>query len=181
MRGCVMFMSIAALLGGCGQQASPGNSAATTNANGNAGNTSAPTNAASLWASGAKRPLDIQSAHPNGVVLQLTSLQSRPTDTVIGMRVMNGRDQEVSLNRFNNRNGYLVLDNGERLYLSPPASNSDISIPAGQTMEGELVFLGRLPPVNSATLILNENSSTDNKFSTTPSFRIDLPLGTSAS
>lgn len=136
----------------------------------------APANAAALWAGGAQRPLDIQSAHPNGVVLQLTSLQSRPTETAIGIRVMNGRDREVSLNAFNRRNSYIVLDSGERLYISPPPGNVNISIPAGQTLEGELVFLGRLPPVNSAILMLNENSSTDNRYSTTPGFRIDLPL-----
>jgi len=179
---CALLLSAAALIAGCNQQPassadpslSPDNGVASAESNvASAGTASSP----SLWASGAQRPLDIQSAHPNGVVLQLTSLQSRPTETVIGMRVLNGRDREVSLNRFNNRNGYLVLDSGERLYLSPPPSNTNLSIPAGQTMEGELVFLGRLPPVKSATLILNENSSSDNQYSTTPGFRIDLPLG----
>jgi hypothetical protein len=134
-------------------------------------------NAASLWQGGAQRPLDIQSAHPNGTVLQLTSLQSRPTETVIGVRVLNGRDREIQLNRFNTRNGYIVLATGDRLYLSPPANNTRLSIPAGQTLEGELVFLGRLPPAQSAVLILNENSSTDSQHTSQPSFRIDLPVG----
>lgn len=134
-----------------------------------------------LWQGGAQQSLDIQSAHPNGVVLQLTSLQSRPTETAIGIRVMNGRDREIELNRLNNRNGYIVLDSGERLYLSPPANNPRISIPAGQTMEGELVFLGRLPQVRSAVLILNERGGSDNQYSTTPGFRIDLPLEGAAS
>lgn len=138
-------------------------------------------NTASLWQGGAQQPLDIQSSHPNGVVLQLTSLQSRPTETAIGIRVLNGRDREIHLNRFNNRNGYIVLDTGDRLHLSPPANNTRLSIPAGQTLEGELVFLGRLPPAQSAVLILNENSSTDSQHTTTPSFRIDLPMaGTGA-
>jgi hypothetical protein len=131
---------------------------------------------ATQWNGGALQALDIQSAHPNGVVLQLTSLQSRATETAIGVRVMNGRDREINLNRFNTRNGYIVLDTGERLYLSPPANNARISIPAGQTLEGELVFLGRLPPAQSAVLILNENAATDNEHTTSPGFRIDLPL-----
>lgn len=132
---------------------------------------------AKLWNNGEARPLDVQVAHPNGTVLQLTSLQSRQTETVVGFRVINGRDRDVELNRFNsNRAGYLVLDNGERLYLSPPATNTRLTIPAGQTFEGELVFLGRLAPVKSAVLVLNENSSADNQYTTTPQFRIDLPL-----
>lgn len=159
--------------------------AETVSAN-DAGNDTPPTapsaaGSSSLWNGGETRALDLQSAHPNGVVLQLTSLQSRPTETAIGVRVMNGRDREIQLNRFNNRNGYIVLDNGERLYLSPPANNTRVSIPAGQTLEGELVFLGRLPSVKSAVLILNENATSDNQHTTTPGFRIDLPLAASGS
>lgn len=138
--------------------------------------------APALWAAGRSIPLEIQTAHPNGVVLQLTSFQSRPTETVVGVRVINGRDSAVALNRFNNnRDGYLALDNGERLYLSPPATNPRLNVEAGQTLEGELVFLGRLPPSQAAVLVLNENSQTDNQYTANPGFRINLPLGTLAS
>lgn len=135
------------------------------------------TGAASLlWSNGEKRSLDAQVAHPSGVVLQLSSIQTTPAQTTIGMRVMNGREQDVDLNRMGRRNGFLLLDTGERLYLSPPPINARITIPAGQTFEGELVFLGRLPAAQSAVLVLNENMPTDNEYSTTPGFRIDIPL-----
>jgi hypothetical protein len=163
------------LLAACGQE-SAGEQPAAESAAPAPGATVDQGSAASLWQGGAQHPLDIQSAHPNGTVLQLTSLQSRPTETVIGIRVLNGRDREIQLNRFNTRNGYIVLDTGDRLYLSPPANNTRLSIPAGQTLEGELVFLGRLPPAQSAVLILNENSSTDSQHTSQPSFRIDLPV-----
>ena len=140
----------------------------------------APPNAgtpSTLWNGGKSKPLDVQVAHPNGSVLQLTSLQSRPTETAVGVRVINGRDRDIDLNRFNsNRDGYLLLDSGERLYLSPPTTNTRLTIPAGQTFEGALVFLGRLPTARAAVLVLNENSSSDNEYTTTPGFRIDLPL-----
>ena len=125
-------------------------------------------------------PLDLQVAHPSGVVLQLTSLQSRDTETVLGVRVINGDDREISLNRSNNRNGYLVIESGERLYLSPPQGNPRLTIQPGQTLEGELVFLGRLPPTPSAILVLNENSSMDSPYTQTPGFRINLPLAGAA-
>lgn len=129
------------------------------------------------WNAGKVMPLSLQVAHPNGTVLQLTSIQSRDIDTAVGIRVVNGRDRDVDLNRFNNnRDGYLLLESGEKLYLSPPPTNSRLTIPAGQTFEGELVFLGRLPAVNSAILVLNENSSADSEYTTTPGFRVDLPL-----
>lgn len=134
----------------------------------------------SLWNGGNAKTLDIQVPHSNGTVLQLTSLKSEPTSTVIGLRVMNGRDRDIELNRWNSRQGYILLDNGERLYMSPPTSNPRLSIPAGQSFEGELVFLGRLPPVQSAMLVLNENADVDNQYTTTPGFRIDLPVAASA-
>ncbi|MFN4295843.1 MAG: hypothetical protein ACK4FB_03300 [Brevundimonas sp.] len=135
----------------------------------------------SLWRGGEVAPLDIQVAHPNGVVLQLTSLQSRQTETVVGVRILNGATNEIQLNRFNNRQGYIVVDSGERIYISPPAGNTTLAVQPGQTLEGELIFLGRLPRAQSAVLVLNENSASDNRYSRTPGFRIDLPLSTTGS
>lgn len=176
----VTTLALAAPLVACQQAAAPDTNTA-ENANAAAPATTAGAGAAQLWNGGKAKPLDAQVAHPNGTVLQLTSLQSRATDTALGVRVINGRDKDVELNRFNRtRDGYLLLDTGERLYLSPPATNTRLGIPAGQTFEGELVFLGRLPPVKTAVLVLNENSSGDSEYTTTPGFRIDLPLAGAA-
>ncbi|VXC43259.1 hypothetical protein [Sphingomonas sp. AX6] len=162
-------------LAACGQ-GGDGNAAVADNTT-TAGAVAATPGGATLWNSGQAKPLDIQVAHPNGVVLQVTSLQSRQTDTAVGIRVINGRDREIDLNRFpNNRNGFLLLESGERLFLSPPASNARLTVPAGQTFEGELVFLGRLPMVRTGVMVLNEQQSGDNQYTTTPGFRIDLPL-----
>lgn len=165
------------MLTACGQEATTTAPASPDGARQTTAPAAAPAPTSNLWNGGEPAPLDIQVAHSNGVVLQLTSLQSRATETVVGVRVINGREREVNLNRFNNnRHGYLVVDSGERIYLSPPPGNPRISIQAGQTLEGELVFLGRLPPGQSAVLVLNENASTDNRFTTDPGFRINLPL-----
>ncbi len=170
-----LVMALAACGQGTDEAVAPTENATATNASPNptpaAGATSA------LWRGGESVPLDIQVAHPNGTVLQLTSLQSRQTETVVGIRVINGDNREIRLNRFNrNRDGYIVVDSGERIYLSPPGSNSDLTVQPGQTMEGELVFLGRLPQAQNAILVLNENSATDNEHTDTPGFRINLPL-----
>jgi len=180
-RNKYLILMLAMALAACGQEggASENNAASVT---GDAPTGTAAAGAPTLWGDGKPMPLEIQTAHPNGVVLQLTSIQSRLTETVVGVRVINGRDRSVELNRFNNnRDGYLALDTGERLYLSPPPSNARLNIEAGQTLEGELVFLGRLPPTQTAVLVLNENSQTDNQYTTTPGFRINLPLGSATS
>lgn len=178
----VLPLSLMLGLSACGNDGAE-TSEATASGEPSAPAASAPASPASsaLWRGGAVVPLDIQVPHPNGTVLQLTSIQSREAETVVGIRVINGDDREIQLNRFNrNRNGYIVVDSGERIYLSPPPGNRDLAIQPGQTMEGELVFLGRLPQAQSGILILNENNSLENEYTRTPGFRINLPLGNEA-
>ena len=160
------------LVAACNQAAEQGQSA-----DGGSPATSAVASA-SAWNGGQAKPLSIQVAHPNSTVLQVTSIQSGEMDTRVGVRVINGRDKDIDLNRFNNnRDGYLLLGTGEKLYLSPPPTNTKLSVPAGQTFEGELVFLGRLPATDAAILVLNENAG-DSEYTDTPGFRVDIPLGT---
>lgn len=182
IRSCaVIVLGASLVMAGCGREERPADETATAPVASDTSGPAAPApqpapRSSSLWAGGEAVPLDVQVAHPNGVVLQLTSLQSRETETVVGVRILNGNNNEVQLNRFNNRQGYIVVESGERIYISPPAGNTALAIQPGQTLEGELVFLGRLPRSQSAVLVLNENSATDNRFTPTPSFRIDLPL-----
>lgn len=175
--------ALAALtLVGCGQNnaAAPADQTA---ANGEAPQNLTPENGinvAALWGGGKPMPLELQSVHPNGTVLQVTSIQAKPTETVLGVTVVNGDDSAITLNRWNNnKDGYIVASTGEKLYLSPPAGNPTMSVPQGQTMQGELVFLGRLPKSGDATLVLNEGSNT-NQYTDNPTFQVPLPLSSAA-
>lgn len=177
VRNSVILLAGAMALAGCNSGTDGNESANAVENPTTPGGVTANAGGATLWNGGQAKPMDAQVAHPNGVVLQVTSLQSRQTDTAVGIRVINGRDQEIDLNRFpNNRNGFLLLENGERLFLSPPPSNARLTVPAGQTFEGELVFLGRLPQVRTGVMVLNESSSGRSQYTTSPDFRIDLPL-----
>ena len=129
-----------------------------------------------LVGGGKPMPLDIQQPHANGLVLQLDSIQAKPTETVITATIINGDDRENSLNKYSNKNTYIVSADGSKLYLSPPTANEKLNVPAGQRMQAELVFLGRLSPEGQATLIVNDGSQTDSQNTTTPGFRIPLPL-----
>lgn len=131
---------------------------------------------AKLMGGGKPMPLDIQQAHPNGVVLQLDSIQAKASETVITATIINGDDGEQSLNSYNNKNTYLVTADGSKLYLSAPTANPKLQVPAGQKMQAELVFLGRLTKGGSATLIVNDGNGTDNEYTSQPGFRIPLPL-----
>lgn len=134
-----------------------------------------------LLGGGKPMPLQVQSPHPNGMVLQLTSLQVKPTETVVGMTLINGDTDEQKLNAYpNNQNAYIVAGNGERFHLSPPPTNRELVVQPGQRMDGELVFLGRLPAGQSAMLVLNDGSGSTNRYTNQPGFRVELPLADAA-
>ena len=64
--------------------------------------------------SGEPAPLDVQIAHPNGVVLQLLSAGASGDHVVVNARVLNGRDQEVKLAQGTEKS-YLLTGSGEKL------------------------------------------------------------------
>ena len=106
-------------------------------------------------------PLSLQVAHPNGTVLQVTSVQSGDMDTSVGVRVINGRDKDVDLNRFNNNRA--AICSSTRVSSTSRRRRPIQVYRRGADIREKLVFLGRLQDVNSAILVLNENSSTDNE------------------
>lgn len=133
-----------------------------------------------VFGGGEPMPLDIQETHPNRTVLRLTSLQVKPSETVINAIITNGRDGEIHLNQYGNDETYLVTGGGSKLFLSAPPNNETVTIQPGQRMEAELVFLGELRNNDTATLIINEGKQTSNRHSAQPGFRIPLPLESAA-
>ena len=120
-------------------------------------------------------PIDIQVAHPNGVVFQTLSATVGREAVLVTVRVINGRDREIELNA-SRENSYLLTDSGEKLLLVPSPANEDLAIPAGQTIDVALVFAGELPRRQKATLVLNATGSTSSTASYNPKFQIIVPL-----
>ena len=119
--------------------------------------------------------IDVQGLHPSGVIVQVTGVRSAGDRTLVNARVINGRDREIELNA-NDEVTYLLTDAGEKLLLAPSPSNDDLAIPADQTLDLALVFLGDLPRGETTTLVINENGSADSEYSTSPKFQLRLPL-----
>lgn len=128
-----------------------------------------------LSGGGEGTPIDIQVAHPNGVVLQTLSATVGREAVLVNVRVVNGRDREIELNASRD-NSYLLTDSGEKLLLVPSPANEDLAIPAGQTIDVALVFAGELPRGQKATLVLNATGSTSSTASYNPKFQIIVPL-----
>jgi hypothetical protein len=120
--------------------------------------------------------LDRQAIHSNGTVLIVRSVEPLEDSTRVAITVTTA-DREVALNR--NNSMALVDTKGAEYRLVPPADNESVAIPANSRMKGEMVFSGRLDPkLDRVVLVTNQGNggSSDNRFSTLPTFRIELPL-----
>lgn len=120
-------------------------------------------------------PVDTQTVHPNGTVLQVLSVQSAGERTLVSVRVINGRDREIRLDAGRDKS-YILTDSGEKLLLVPSPTNANLAVPPGKMMDGALVFAGLVPSSGSATLTLNSDGSPDNMYSSSPRFEAALPL-----
>ncbi|KQT32253.1 hypothetical protein ASG29_10560 [Sphingomonas sp. Leaf412] len=129
----------------------------------------------SITGGGDGAAVDRQATHVNGTVLQVLSVRSSGERAVVAIRVMNNRDREIELNGGREKS-YIVTDAGEKLLLIPSPTNADLAVPPGKTMDGELVFAGKLPSSGTATLFLNEQDSRDSRYTMSPRFEVALPL-----
>lgn len=136
-----------------------------------------PSLAAKLFGGGKAMPLDIQQQAANGMILYLTSIQAKPTETVIGVKVVNGFDSDVQLN-WSDKKTFLTAA-GQKFFLSPPIENKDVKVGAGATMQGELVFLGRLPTDAAVALVVNDGMSSS-AYSREPNLSVPIPVAAAA-
>ena len=131
-----------------------------------------PSIAAKLFGGGKPMPLDVQQQAANGMILYVTSIQAKPTETVLGVKVVNGADRDVMLD-WSDQKTFLAAG-GQKFFVSPPVENKNLKVVGGATMEGDLVFLGRLPRSGTVTLVINEGQS-DSQYNNTPGLSVPLP------
>ena len=69
---------------------------------------------------------------------------------------------------------FLSAPDGTKFFLSPPTGNDQFQIPGKTQMEGDLVFLGRLPIVDHVTLTFNGKNGDLGDTALSP--KIDVPI-----
>lgn len=121
--------------------------------------------------------LNLQTNHATGSVLRVTGVRFGADHIAVDLEFTNGLDYEQKLNQYR-RNNLVVRDNLGNVYnLSAPPNNGDVAVPAGQSIAGEFVFLGRINPAATAlTLVTNEDSGGDGETSRDPKMTIQIPM-----
>lgn len=133
---------------------------------------SAPVTAAQ--AAPVKLPLAVQGVAPAGVTVRVKGAEVGGDATVL--------DVSISFaNRITNStmlalaDTYLQDESGAKLHIKRPEGNRDLTIREGQTLDGQLVFLGSVAPsARQLKLVFNEGNEGDNIVA--PGLAIDLPL-----
>lgn len=172
-RACAAAMLLAA---GCSVREQPDSDNAETNAEA-LGEPEGPSLATRLFGGGKPMPLEIQTNLANGAIIYIRSIQAKETETVLGVKIVNGFERDIELD-WSTQKTFLTAG-GEKFFLSPPVDNKDLRVGARTTMEGELVFLGTLPQARQVTLVINEGMS-DGQYSGTPGISIPIATSTAA-
>lgn len=131
-----------------------------------------------LFNDGKPMPLNLSSVHPNGAALTLNSIQVKPTETVVNFTVTNGHTSGIALASAV-KSTYLEAD-GRQFHLVPPTDNTWLHVESGETMTGDLVFIGAVPRTDRLRLIFNARSGSDSDGAAVPKFTFDIPVQGSA-
>ena len=121
-----------------------------------------------------KIPLNVQGVAEAGVTVRVKGAEIGGDATVL--------DVSISFaNRITNStmlaltDTYLEDEQNERLHIKRPVDNRKVTIREGQTLDGQLVFMGRVSSgTRMVTLVFNDGNDSDNIVA--PGLRIQLPL-----
>lgn len=122
--------------------------------------------------------LNVQGVAPGGLTVRVKGIEMGGDATVlkVSLSFASHISEKVSLAVLDT---YLEYGAGHRLMVQRPSDNRNLSLANGQTLEGELVFMGQVPPGTSQLrLVFNDGMLPDNVVA--PNLAMDLPLAPSA-
>lgn len=173
MRALVLALALP-LAAGCGGSDAPPDPPPTA---GSAPATPAPEVVADDAPRQALTGLDLQTNHASGSVLRVTGVRFANDHIAVDLAFTNGSRYEQKLNTYSGNRFVLRDDLGNVYNLSPPPNNGDVAVPAGQSLDGEFVFLGRLHPgAGALTLVTNEDHGGTEGTSRSPKMSVQIPF-----
>ena len=121
-----------------------------------------------------KVPLSIQGVAAAGVTVRVKSVEIGADATVLDVSIsFANRITDTTMLAL--ADTYLQDESGARLHIKRPDNNRDITIREGETLDGQLVFMGAVAPsARKLKLVFNDGNQGDNIVA--PGLVIDLPL-----
>jgi hypothetical protein len=121
-----------------------------------------------------KVPLSVQGVAPAGVTVRVKAVEIGADATVLDVSIsFANRITDTTMLAL--ADTYLQDESGARLHIKRPDNNRDITIREGETLDGQLVFMGAVAPsARKLRLVFNDGNQGDNIVA--PGLVIDLPL-----
>jgi hypothetical protein len=121
-----------------------------------------------------KVPLAVQGVAAAGVTVRVKSVEIGADATVLDVSIsFANRITDTTMLAL--ADTYLQDESGARLHIKRPDNNRDITIREGETLDGQLVFMGAVAPsARKLKLVFNDGNQGDNIVA--PGLVIDLPL-----
>ena len=119
-------------------------------------------------------PLAVQGVAPAGVTVRVKAVEIGADATVLDVSIsFANRITDTPMLAL--ADTYLQDESGARLHIKRPDNNRDITIREGETLDGQLVFMGAVAPsARKLKLVFNEGNQGDNIVA--PGLVVDLPL-----
>lgn len=130
--------------------------------------------AASVAAAPRKLPLGVQGVAPAGVTVRVKGVELGGDATVLDVSI-SFANRITDSTMLALADTFLEDEGGARLHIKRPADNRDITIREGDTLDGQLVFLGSVAPTaRKLRLVFNDGNEGDNIVA--PGLVMELPL-----
>jgi hypothetical protein len=128
-------------------------------------------------AAGAKLtiPSNVQATAAVGVVVRVKEVVAAEDVTLVTISASYSGETNFLELAYSDSGTYLQDENGQRYPLRSPEENPNLRISRGDTMQGRLVFLGRVAPESKKVkLVFNEGRAGSD--TSGPGLSVDVPL-----
>lgn len=122
-----------------------------------------------------KIPANVQATAAVGVVVRVKEVVAAEDVTLVTVSASYSGETSFLELAYSDSGTYLQDENGQKYPLRSPEENPNLRISRGDTMQGRLVFLGRVAPESKKIkLVFNEGRAGSD--TSGPGLSIDVPL-----
>lgn len=119
--------------------------------------------------------VDAQAVSPLGLTVRVKQVELAPDATVLSVSLSLGGDKTI-FTSLSAGDTYLRDEAGNKILIKAPADNPHLRVRKGETLEGQLVFMGALPAsTRQVEWVINDGHAPDDDSG--PGLKLNLPLG----